>query len=183
MLLLFRVSGGCSYRGCMLFITIIVESPIIIVVEIGIDGTIGAATSLVVIAAAQKWTIPWGIIDRRRYSRRSLLHCRSHQLVAGFKPATLTIMSIIFLTFLSVFLESTQCFRIEAYWDSSYVIPPERSCEDRQSLFQDTIDIWSHVPSEFRTANLTINIAFADFDPDRLHYYSLLFNFPIHIMS
>ena len=64
-------------------------------------------------------------------------------------------------------LGSSRAFRLEAYWDSSYVIPPNRSCHNREQLYENSIDIWKHVPVEFRTPNLTINIAFADFDLDR----------------
>ena len=61
-----------------------------------------------------------------------------------------------------------QGFRLEAYWDSSYIIPPERSCYNKSlEVYEKPIDIWRHVPEDLRTSNLTINIAFADFDLDR----------------
>ena len=61
-----------------------------------------------------------------------------------------------------------QGFRLEAYWDSSYVIPPERSCYNQSlEVYEKPIDIWRHVPKDLRNSNLTINIAFADFDLDR----------------
>ena len=60
--------------------------------------------------------------------------------------------------------------QLEAYWDSSYVIPPNRSCmttERGERLYEESIDIWRNVPWEFRKPGLTINIAFADYDLDR----------------
>ena len=54
----------------------------------------------------------------------------------------------------------------EAYWDSSYIIPPDRSCDKNEGLY-DAIDLWRAVPRDFRKPGLVINIAYADHDVDR----------------
>ena len=58
----------------------------------------------------------------------------------------------------------------------TYQIPTK----NHQSLevYEKPIDIWRHVPKDLRNSNLTINIAFADFDLDRCGLLTLLF-YPI----
>ena len=79
----------------------------------------------------------------------------------------------IILGIITIFIVKTLSFKVETYWDSSYVIPPNRHCRNRGALFERPIDIWKHVPQEFRKANLTIIIAFADFDLDRYVPFSI----------
>ena len=65
--------------------------------------------------------------------------------------------------------------QLEAYWDSSYVIPLNRGCGEGpggmgEGLY-DAIDLWRDVPKGLKDmakpAGLVINVAYADHDVDR----------------
>lgn len=57
--------------------------------------------------------------------------------------------------------------QLEAYWDSTYVIPPNRGCGRMAEGLYDAIDLWRDVPKDFAKPGLVINVAYADHDVDR----------------
>ena len=74
------------------------------------------------------------------------------------------------LVFLVFYIILQGCgMRLEAYWEASYVLPRTEECwiPRPPKTASPNIDLKKHVPRDFPSKDLIINIAFADFDPDR----------------